>query len=339
MTRSAKSNWFTLLLCLVFPVLAFIAVTTGPIEISILNLTKPSSSIVDNQHDFIFFQIRLPRVIAAITVGTVMALAGVVMQGLFRNPLAEPGLLGVSAGAALGAAIAIVVLDELRFSLQGQLLISLFSFIAGSLAVFVVYQLGKTSFGISTVYMLLGGIAINAFGITIVNMLQYFANDVALRDINTWLMGGLHSINYLQLCICIIATLPFLLCLFRYHRALDAFLLGEPEAGHLGINTLTMKKTLLISLTLCVCVCTAFCGVIGFIGLVAPHIVRFIVGPSHRQLLPLSALTGAIILLLSDTLARTVIKPAELPVGLITALIGGPFFFFLLLHYRRQHHD
>ncbi len=336
MYRAKKLRLLQLLLLFFFPVMAVIAIITGPVDISVMSIiTKILNSEYD-QHNYIFFQLRIPRVLAAMMVGVSMSLCGAVLQGLFRNPLADPGLLGVTSGAAFGAALAIVFLPSLRFAVEGQLIITGSAFLMGWVAVFLVYFIGKTKFGVSTVYMLLGGIAINAIAITMVNMLQYFANDVALRDINTWLMGGLHSFSYSQLLICFLATLPFLLFLFRFINALDAVLLGEAEAKHLGINVELMKKTLLLTSTLSVCVLTAFSGVIGFIGLIAPHIVRLIVGPSHRQLLPLTALTGAIIMLLSDSLAKTLITPAEIPVGLITAMIGAPFFMFLLIHYRNQ---
>ena len=337
MNRVEKLKLLKLSLLCLFPVIAFIAVISGPVDLSITSLV---TKIVNSQFDqdtYILFQLRIPRVLAAIMVGVSLALCGAVLQGLFRNPLADPGLLGVTSGAALGAALAIVLLPSLRFAVQGQFIIAGSAFLMGLVAVMLVYTMGKTQFGISTVYMLLGGIAINAIAITLVNMLQYFANDVALRDINTWLMGGLHPFSYLQLLICLLATLPFLLLLSRYVKALDAILLGEAEAKHLGINIELMKKLLLLTSTLSVCVLTAFSGVIGFIGLIAPHIVRLIVGLSHRQLLPLTALAGAIIMLVSDLIAKTLISPAEIPVGLITAIIGAPFFIFLLIHYRNQH--
>ncbi len=338
MQRVEKLKYLKLSLLFLFPVVTVIVVTTGPVDISITNFLTRALNSEHDQHSYILFQLRIPRVLAAIMVGISMALCGAVLQSLFRNPLADPGLLGVTSGAALGAALAIVLLPSLRFAIEGQFIIAGSAFLMGLVAVLLVYIMGKTQFGVSTVYMLLGGIAINAIAITLVNMLQYFANDVALRDINTWLMGGLHSFSYLQLSICLMATVPFLLLLFHYARALDAVLLGESEARHLGINVELMKKSLLLSSTLSVCMLTAFSGVIGFIGLIAPHIVRLIVGPSHRQLLPLTALIGAIIMLSSDSLAKTLIKPAEIPVGLITAMIGAPFFIFLLIHYRNQHH-
>ncbi|NNL56600.1 MAG: iron ABC transporter permease [Pseudomonadales bacterium] len=289
-------------------------------------------------------QLRLPRVLLAACIGALLAVSGAVMQGLFRNPLADPSLIGVTAGAIAGASLVIVFGSALAASelwpalaswlnagqVAGLSLVSLGAFIGGALTVWLVYQLASTSAGTSVSTMLLAGIAITALAGSLSSLLEFYADNAMLRRISVWRMGGLdgagyHGLLFAALCLALVlAVLP------RYARALNLLLLGESEARHLGINVERLKLSLVLIVALAVGVSVALAGSIAFIGLIVPHIVRLLIGPDHRALLPLAALVGAILLVLADCLARTLIAPAELPLGVITALLGAPFFISLL---------
>ncbi len=280
--------------------------------------------------------IRAPRIIMGILVGGVLAVSGAAMQGLFRNPLADPALIGISSGATF-AAVAVIVLET--SILQGlSLSMGLYSlpasaFVGGFVATWLVYYFA-TEEGYSDVSsLLLAGIAINALAGSATGLLIYMADNEQLRTITFWTMGSLSGISWQQVQI----GAPFLLCsLFFipfFSRALNALLLGEAEAGHLGFSVETVKMLIILLVALGVGTTVAFSGVIGFIGLVVPHLLRLWMGPDHQSLLPCSVLLGAILLLIADLIARTVVTPAELPIGIITGILGGPFFLWLL---RRQ---
>lgn len=271
----------------------------------------------------LLLQVRLPRLLLSIIVGAVLAGTGVVMQALFRNPLAEPGLMGVSSGASLGAVIAIVLLsDSLPY-------MSVFAFVGSILATFLVYEIGKR-FSEGT-GLLLAGIAINAIAFSIIGILTYTANDIQLRNLTFWSMGSLANATWGMLGYLIPWCILGLVFLCLHWKALNALLLGEKELGHLGFSINSIHRHLIIGTALIVGPCVAITGGIGFVGLVIPHLLRIIIGANHKYLLPAAILGGALLLSLADTLARTVILPAELPVGLITSLLGGPFFLYLLL--------
>ncbi|MEP4484370.1 MAG: iron ABC transporter permease [Halioglobus sp.] len=298
-------------------------------------LVKPSLSDTNQQAVLIVQEIRLPRVLLAATVGAILALSGAAMQGLFRNPLADPSLIGVTAGASLGAAIVIVVAG-LNVSAEFQLpLISAGAFAGGLLAVILVYRLATSPNGTSVATMLLAGIAITALAGALGGLLEFQANNDMLRRISLWKMGAIDSASYSRLALAAVTCLILGLTIPRFAHALDAMLLGESEARHLGIDTDRVKRILVILVALGVGVCVALAGTIAFVGLVVPHLVRLLIGPAHKALLPASALAGALLLILADTLSRTLLAPAEIPVGIITAILGVPFFIVLL----RQRHQ
>jgi iron complex transport system permease protein len=292
-----------------------------------------SGQIVD-QAGVIVSQIRLPRALLAALVGAVLAATGAATQGLFRNPLADPSLIGVTAGASLGASIAIVLGGSSVGAYLGFSLVSLGAFLGGLLTVALVYRLARSGSGTSVATMLLAGIAVTAFAGSVGSLLEYQASNDMLRRISLWRMGGLDGANYPRLVVAILVSAPVLFVLPRYARALNALLLGESEARHLGIDVDRVKWVLIVLVAFGVGTCVALAGTIAFVGLVVPHIVRLLLGPDHRALLPACALAGACLMLLADTLARLVMAPAELPVGVITALVGVPFFISLL---RRRH--
>ncbi len=320
-------------------VLAFIAVasiTVGPMNISfsdsLRSLTGAGSDLAPHIQ-LVINEIRLPRTILCMFIGASLAICGVVMQGLFRNPLAEPGIIGVSAGAALGGAFAIVVFAD--FSQNYPTLMNLaalpfFAFLGGALTTVLVYWLGTNKFGTSVTIMLLAGVAISALSGAAIGFMNFIADDQMLRDLTLWSMGSLAGANWSGIAL---AAVTLVLLMFWFQKkamSLNALLLGESEAKHLGVPVQKLKRQLILLSAVGVGITVSISGAIGFIGLVIPHLGRMLAGPDHRTLLPISALMGALLLTAADMFARVVVAPAELPVGIVTALIGAPFFIYLL---------
>ncbi|MFJ3263877.1 FecCD family ABC transporter permease [Pseudomonas sp. NPDC086581] len=288
------------------------------------------------QAELIVGQIRLPRTLLGIATGGVLALAGVAMQGLFRNPLADPGLIGVSSGAALGAAIAIVFGASIGGLPEAfaPYLLSACAFAGGLSVTALVYRLGRHNGQTSVATMLLAGIALTALAGALIGLFTYLADDATLRTLTFWNLGSLNGASYPRLWPLLLITLLVACWLPRRVNALNALLLGESEARHLGFDVERLKLELILCTALGVGAAVAAAGMIGFIGLVVPHLLRLIVGPDHRVLLPASMFGGAILLLLADLIARLALAPAELPIGIVTALIGAPFFLYLLIRGR-----
>lgn len=285
--------------------------------------------------DAVVLTLRLPRVLMATLVGAALACSGATMQGLFRNPLVEPGLVGVSAGAALGA-IGMIVLGGAVTAASPPLLgsfgIAGAAFAGGLLATLLVYLFGARRPGVAT--LLLAGVAINAIAMAGVGVLTYVANEHQLRDLTFWTLGSLGGTSWARLgAVAPLMLLP-LLCLPGHARALNALLLGEREASLLGFDPRRLRRRLVVLAALATGAAVAMCGVIGFVGLLVPHVLRLLWGPDHRLLLPGSALAGASLMIGADAVARVVVAPSELPVGVITALLGGPFFLWLLSRLR-----
>lgn len=277
-------------------------------------------------HD-ILIQIRLPRVLFSAVTGAALAIAGVTMQALFRNPLAEPGLVGISSGAALGAVFAIVM------TAGSFIAVATSAFLGSLAATFVAYAVGSRYRDAAG--LLLAGIAINAIAASGIGMLTYLASDVQLRDLTFWNLGSLAGAGWPTLMWLGPWTLMLVVYLCRQWRVLNALLLGEREAAHLGYALSSVRRRLIIAIALVIGPLVAVTGGIGFVGLVVPHVVRMLLGAHHRYLMPASVVAGALILTLADWLARVMVSPAELPLGLVTSLVGGPFFFWLLLRGRQ----
>ncbi|MDH1265556.1 iron ABC transporter permease [Pseudomonas sp. GD03944] len=322
----------------------WLSLALGPVSLPLADTLRASLRLLGVslggdellQAELILGQIRMPRALLGLAVGAVLALCGVAMQGLFRNPLADPGLVGVSSGAALGAAVAIVggaSLGGLPPAFEPYLL-SLCAFIGGLGVTALVYRLGRRDGQTSVATMLLAGIALTALAGAVIGLFTYLADDATLRTLTFWNLGSLNGASYERLWPLLLVTLAVALWLPRRARALNALLLGESEARHLGFAVERVKRELVFCTALGVGAAVAAAGMIGFIGLVVPHLVRLMVGPDHRVLLPASALAGASLLLFSDLAARLVLAPAELPIGIVTALIGAPFFLYLLLRGR-----
>lgn len=320
----------------------WLSLALGPVSLplldtleALLRLSGLSGDEVSGQAELIIGQIRLPRTLLGLSVGAVLALCGVTMQGLFRNPLADPGLVGVSSGAALGAALVIVGSTSLGWGL-GPLwlqpyLLSLAAFAGGLGVTAVVYRLGRRDGQTSVAAMLLAGVALSALAGALIGLFTYLADDATLRSLTFWNMGSLNGASYARLWPLLLVGAGVAFWLPRRAAALNALLLGESEARHLGIEVERLKRELVLCTALGVGAAVAAAGLIGFIGLVVPHLLRLLVGPDHRILLPASAMAGAALLLLADLLARLLLAPAELPIGIITALLGAPFFLYLLV--------
>ncbi|SIN88048.1 iron ABC transporter permease [Salinivibrio sp. ES.052] len=280
-------------------------------------------------------QVRLPRTLLCLFVGALLAVSGTLMQGLFRNPLADPGIIGVSGGASLGGALGLLLLSWGSLEAGFTLSVPLFAFVGALLATLFVYRIGTTSMGTSVTIMLLAGIAISALSGAALGMINYIADNQTLRDIALWSMGSLTGASWEQIALTGIAAVTLTLFAYRCAPHINALLLGENEAAYLGINVHRLKRLLIIATAAGMGVSVSAAGLIGFIGLVVPHIGRLLAGPDHRTLIPLSAILGALLLTLADIIARVIVAPAELPVGIVTALMGAPFFLWLLIQQRQ----
>ncbi len=276
----------------------------------------------------VLFELRLPRVLFAIIVGGALALSGAVMQALFRNPLAEPTLIGISSGASLGAVTALL------FGFGSVLATGLAGFAGAMVATVAAYLVGRRMPGVAG--LLLAGIAINAFALSVVSLLITFTSDTQFRSFAFWSLGSLTRASWSSLVWLLPWSVLLSLWLVLRWRVLNALLLGEREAQHLGFDLKRVRLELIFGICLLVGPLVAVTGGIAFIGLVMPHVVRLCLGADHRLLLPMSWMSGAAALLLADGLARLVVMPAELPVGVITSLVGGPFFLWLLVGRRNQ---
>lgn len=325
----------TLVLGLIVAISAIYSITVGPMNISFrdsLSSLLLQSDDIAKHINLVIHEIRFPRTLLCMLVGAILALCGTVMQGLFRNPLAEPGIIGVSAGASLGAALAIVLLGNLNFDARwmNAITLPLCAFLGGALTTIVVYRLGTNKFGTSVTIMLLAGVAISALSGAGIGYLNYVADDQMLRDLTLWSMGSFAGANWQSITLCGITLLGLYFYFTRRAMALNALLLGESEARHLGIPIQRLKRALIVLSAVGIGVTVSAAGMIGFVGLVVPHLGRMLVGPDHRNLLPVSALLGALLLTIADMFARVTAAPAELPIGIVTALVGAPFFLYLL---------
>lgn len=320
-----------------------LGLTSGAIEIPYSEVfgILHSAGDTDRVNTTVVLDLRLPRVLIGLLVGAALACAGTAMQGLFRNPLADPGLVGVASGSALAAVASIVLAQQLRLSIPGlpQLtawLTPIASFLGGLAAATLATRLASQDGYTRTATLLMAGLAINAIAGAGIGLLTQLAGDAALREAIFWLFGSLAKSGWTELAVGGPILLLVLLWLPREARALNALLLGEAEAGHLGVDVERLKRRVTGLIVLAVASSVALAGVIGFVGLVVPHLLRLVLGPDHRALLPATALGGACLLAFADLAARNWLAPAELPVGILTALVGGPFFLALLLRFRNR---
>jgi iron complex transport system permease protein len=279
--------------------------------------------------------VRFPRVVMGLAVGAALAVAGAVMQAIFGNPLAEPGVVGVSAGAALGAAAAIV-LGASVFGALGSSSIALLAFVGGLLATLLVYAVSRSNGRTEVVTLILTGIAVNAFAGAGLAFLVFVADQGSREQIVFWQLGSLGGSRWGEVLIVVLVAVAGTIVSVILGRRYDLLALGERNARHLGVNVEALRIGSIVVVALLTGAAVAFCGIIAFVGLVVPHVIRMSIGPAHRPLIIASAFGGGALMVFADLLARTVVVGADLPIGLLTSLVGGPFFFFLLFRQRRR---
>ncbi len=321
-------------LLVILILVAMISISIGPADISFSQILKiflvklhlANYKDMNLIYENIILNIRFPRITLAIITGMALSLSGVVLQALLRNPLADPYIIGVSSGAALGATLAIVL---------GLIsLISFAGFLGSVLTIFLVYNLARTGYKVPVKTLLLAGVIVSVFLSALISLTAFLVGK-SMNQIILWLMGNLSETNIILITIAGLMVLIGAIVVYFFARDLNIISTGEESAQHLGVDVETLKKILFIITSLLTGAVVALTGLIGFVGLIIPHIMRLIVGPDHRILIIASLLAGGIFLTLADLVARTIISPTEIPVGVITALIGGPFFLFLLNHKKK----
>lgn len=337
--RSSLAKLTIFLLMLALCVVALFSLTIGSSDTSLASSlwALMQGEAIGIQERVILFEIRAPRTVMGLLVGASLAVSGAIMQGLFRNPLADPGLIGVSSGAGLGAVTAMVIGSLLPVSMlntAGGFLVPILAFIGGWGCMMILYTIATRQGRTSVAVMLLAGLALSAFAAALSGLLIYFANDSQLRSLTFWNLGSIAGANWSALKIAGPLMLISLLIAPFLASGLNRLALGEAAAMHLGVSVQRLKRASIFLVGLSVGVAVAVSGAIGFVGIIVPHLLRLVIGPDHRYLLPAAALLGAISLLLADVLSRTLIAPAELPIGIVMAIVGGPFFLYLLLRNR-----
>lgn len=315
---SKTGLWLLPLLAL----LVVVSLLTGPVALGLSDLMTWLMGQASAQTNLVFGELRLPRTVMSLLTGATLATGGAVMQSLFRNPLAEPGLVGVSAGAALGAVLAMAA------GVTGLMVVGAAGFAGAVIATAVAWQFARGWPGAAG--LLLAGVAINALVASLISLLMAFAPDAQLRSMTFWTLGSMSRAPW-PVVVALALWLPLgLWWLYRRWPALNALLLGESQAMHVGVNVSALRVTLIVAMALLIGPLVAFTGAISFVGLLVPQLVRRVYGSDHRQLLPVAALLGAAVVLAADVLARLLITPAELPVGVVISLIGAPAFLWVL---------
>ena len=323
----------SILIC-VSTFVCFLGLSLGSFNIE---LNKILSGDADPLQTEVLFNIRLPRVLLAACVGGALGISGAALQGLFRNPLADPGLIGVSAGAAFGAVSAIVLVNSGLIFLQlGSFLVPLAAILGSLIVISLIYILTASFANSGIMYMLLVGIALNAMSTVGIGFLTFVSSDSQLRTLTFWMMGSFGSTSWELLIPSMVIVFITILTLVLNSRKLDIMQLGESEAYRTGVDVLRTRRTIILSSAIMIGTCVSLSGIIGFVGLVVPHIVRLLAGSSHTFLLIGSAIMGTLITVLADLFSRLIIQPAELPIGLATSAIGAPFFLWLVLRLRNK---
>jgi len=345
MIKNKKTINYIVILLIVLVFLIILASSIGSADIGFKDAAKAIGSHIpgisrlidqnslDEQVLVIVTRIRLPRIFLSIFVGIALAAAGVIFQGIFRNPMADPYIIGVSAGASFGATLGLLVVTGIRvlnFSAT-----SIFAFIGAIGVTFLVYNISKVSKQVSVVTLLLAGVALSALFSAINSFILMFRSH-DLAKVVFWILGGLTAASWQQFILIAPIILVLVVIASFFMKDLNLISLGEERSTQLGVETEKVKKILMILASLIAAAAVSVSGIIGFVGLITPHIMRILVGPDHRKLLPASAIAGGIVLLFSDTVARTILEPREIPVGIITSILGVPFFLYLLIRAKRS---
>ncbi|MFJ7191898.1 FecCD family ABC transporter permease [Streptomyces bacillaris] len=318
--------------CLLSAAIGAYSIPIGDVLGSVQHRIGLGGQPLDRVGESVLWNVRLPRVVLALLVGASLGCAGALMQGVFGNPLAEPGVIGISAGAAVGAVASIA----LGLTFFGNWTITVFAFIAGLATVLLVYTLSRSGGRTEVVTLILTGIAVNAFAGALIGLFIFFADNAQITQITFWQLGSLSQATWPKVLAVLPCAVAGLLIAPFYARKLDLLALGERPARHLGVDVERLRITLVLVVALLTAAAVAVAGIISFVGLLVPHLLRMANGPGHRFLVPGSALGGALVLVAGDLAARTVAAPAELPLGVLTALFGSPFFFWLLRRTRRK---
>jgi iron complex transport system permease protein len=337
-----KTGYIIVLLAVVLVVTMVVSSCIGAVDISfseLLSIISYHTRLSDHQsftsqQESVFFNLRLPRVLLGSLIGAALGVSGAAIQGLFRNPLAEPGLIGISSGATLFAVIMIVLEINIFKNLTGTLsfyALSIAAFIGAGITTMIVYRIAMKNGKTVIATLLLAGLAINALANSFIGLMTYMATDAQLRNITFWNLGSLGGASWqtvsalLPFVLIPIVTLPF------FAKSLNGLALGEPQALHMGVNVKVVKRMIIILATMAVGASVAMAGIIGFIGLIIPHIIRMTFTADHRLVIPGSALLGGALLTGADLIARTMVAPAELPIGILTAMIGVPVFIYIII--------
>ena len=337
-----KKNLFLSLSCVVLLALMVYAVTLGSVYIepelilrSIIEWIKYGMDGVtcDDSIRFIIFEVRLPRIILAVLTGSLLSMAGAVYQAIFQNPMADPYVIGISSGAAFGATIAIIFLPPMM--LLGNSIVSLAAFVCAILTSILVYFISKTKRGVDTFSLLLTGVVISTVLSSFISLMMLAHQDEAMK-IMTWTMGSFNAKSWNHVITILVPTVVGIFFTIYHGKDLNVLVMGEEEAMTMGLDTKRLKRNMLLICALLTSIAVSVSGIIGFVGLIVPHFIRLIFGSEHKFLLKASFVFGAIFMLLSDTIARSLISGFEVPVGIITSLIGGPLFLILLVRYRRS---
>ena len=340
-----KLPLYLILSLLLLVVLAVISLYMGVYEFEKHSITEimatifnPNTAIPEGDR-FVLLELRLPRIVMAILIGSALAVSGTCLQGMFKNPLATPDLIGITAGSTLFAAITIVLGSSFKKYIPEVLhysILSIGAFIGALIAMTFIYRISTSKGKTNVIIMLLSGVAITALTRAVTGFLTYLSTDEELRDLTFWEMGSLGAASWTKngiLAVVIAVAYSFLI---TKGKALNAMMLGERDAQHLGIPVEKVKKRIVILTALMVGTSVAFAGTIGFVGLIIPYILRLIFKSNYHIILPLSAVLGSILLLTADTISRTLVAPSEIPIGILTAFMGAPIFIAILIHYKKS---
>lgn len=311
----------------------------GKSPLTVLQGVITGNPEVSLSEKYVIWDVRMARIVMAILIGSILAVSGTVMQGMFKNPLATPDLIGITAGATLMAAITIVLGSYFKEYLPEFIQLSLLSiaaFIGALVTTFAVYRISTTQGKTNVVIMLLSGVAISALGFAVVGFLIYLSKDEQLRDLTFWNLGSLGGATWTKNGILVLVLIISYCVLINKGKALNAMMLGEKDAQHLGIPVEKIKKQIVVLTALMVGACVAFSGTIGFVGLIVPYILRLIFKSNYQIILPLAAVMGSILLLVADSFSRTVVAPSEIPIGVITAFLGAPVFIAILIRFKNS---
>lgn len=345
MRTQSKLYFYLIIGAVLLAIIAVLALNTGVYDFGGMSPFKVLWQYIKGDPElslsnkYVIWDVRAARIIMAILIGSMLAVSGTGLQGLFKNPLATGDLIGLTSGATLLAAIAIVLggyfkqylPEAVQFSIVG-----IAAFIGSFLSMMLVYRISTAGGKTNVVMMLLSGVAITAIGFSITGFLIYISKDEQLRDLTFWNLGSLAAATWTKNIILAVVLVISYIILLPKGKALNAMMLGEKDAQHLGINVEKLKKQIIIIVALMVGTCVAFSGTIGFVGLIVPYILRLLFKSNYTFILPLSAICGSILLLTADTFSRSIVEPSELPIGILTALMGGPIFIAILVKFKKS---